>query len=53
MPPKNRKRKIYMSWERFNQTLNSYVPLENKGKYKSQRKQSKDFHAEGATGGAL
>ena len=30
MPLENRKRKKYMFWERFNQTLNKYIPAEHK-----------------------
>ena len=30
MPLENKKEKIYPFWERFNQTLNKYIPDENK-----------------------
>ena len=40
MPLENRKTKIYPFWECFNQTLNKYIPAENKiRKYKN----SEDF----------
>ena len=30
MPLENKKEKIYPFWERFNLTLNKYIPAENK-----------------------
>ena len=40
MPLENKKEKIHPFWERFNQTLNKYIPAENKI---SKNKNYKDF----------
>ena len=41
MRPENRKRKkVFSFWERFNQSLNKYIPAENKT---SKNKKTEDF----------